>query len=506
MTIVYGLTPQGFVSKSGLQVQAEVEAALLNGPLGQGAAVNGKIPSGTAAGQLVALISDAPSFLWELALIVYTSFDPSQNVDASQDAICSITGVIREGPTHSEVSAYCTGTPDTLLVAGRVAQVGTTGPQFASLDDRTIAAAVAWAALGTYVAGDVRTSNVAGVGPVFVYYCKASVSGSSTEPGFDPTHWTLLGRGTGAVVVPFHAQDFGPLAAPAGTLTDIVTPVLGWNDCHNVADADLGTTLETNAHLRIRREQELHSTGNATVDAIRTKVLNVVNNGIVVSSCSVFYNDTDAVSDGSTPPNMPAGMPAHSVFVLADYAGSDSGGIAAMNDAIGLAVWNALGAGIATSYGLLSGDNAIDTTLTDSQGNTVHVFWGIPVRKQIYVSAAVTFNNTLAGEPSAGDIEVMIAGGTLSSNQDIAGALPVFGSTYTVGKNVWTSAVIAAIFGSPIDTAASAQPAPGILAAWPVYIGLTPSPGSAAMIAIAQTEIAVFTSANMAITATGSAP
>lgn len=492
MSIVFGLTPQGFFGKSLPQIQLELEQAFLNGPLGQGAAVDGRIPPGTAAGQLIAIIADAISELWQLAVAVYASFDPSQTTGASQDAVCSITGVIRQGATYSETTVLCVGVPDTALEAGRVVRVGTTGPQFASVLDATIASADLWVSLATYAVGDLVQSAGS------VYRCKAVVT-SATPPASDATNWLLLGVGTGVVSVVFKATDVGPLESPDGTLTNIVTPVFGWNTAYNPASATLGTVLESNTHLRIRREQELHSTGNATADAIRTKVLNVEVAGIPVASCSVFFNDTDSPSDGSTPPNMPPGMPPHSVMALADYAEANNADTR-MNQAIGQAIYDALGAGIATTFGNVSGSYQNTTIVTDPQGNDLSIFWAIPEKVAITVVAAVTYDNTLQSEPTEADLQVMIKGGTLSNGLLITGAIPTAGMAYTVGRNVWASAVSSSIFASPIDVAASAQPVPGILAVTSITVN------AGALVSISQTQRATFATSDITITLTGSAP
>lgn len=87
----------------------------------------------------------------------------------------------------------------------------------------------------------------------------------------------------------FLAQNFGPQACPANSLTQILTPINGWISINNPQDGILGRFTETDSQLRLRR---LHSlfTGNATVEAIRSKVVNVP--GVDSTSVSVFENTT----------------------------------------------------------------------------------------------------------------------------------------------------------------------------------------------------------------------
>ena len=85
----------------------------------------------------------------------------------------------------------------------------------------------------------------------------------------------------------FLSQNFGPQACPANSLTQILTPINGWISITNPQDGVLGRFTETDAQLRLRRLNSLY-TGNATVDAIRSKVVNVP--GVDPTSVSVFEN------------------------------------------------------------------------------------------------------------------------------------------------------------------------------------------------------------------------
>jgi uncharacterized phage protein gp47/JayE len=87
----------------------------------------------------------------------------------------------------------------------------------------------------------------------------------------------------------FLAQTYGPIAAPANTLTEIVTPVAGWTSLTNPQAGITGRNQETDAELRLRREQSLHLLGAATVEAIRSRLLQEVP-GVV--SVTVFENVT----------------------------------------------------------------------------------------------------------------------------------------------------------------------------------------------------------------------
>lgn len=89
--------------------------------------------------------------------------------------------------------------------------------------------------------------------------------------------------------IPFLAQTYGPIAAPANSLTEIVTPIAGWISLTNPQAGNTGRNQETDAELRIRRAQSLRSQGAATVEAIRSRLLQEVPG---VTSVTVFENVT----------------------------------------------------------------------------------------------------------------------------------------------------------------------------------------------------------------------
>lgn len=89
--------------------------------------------------------------------------------------------------------------------------------------------------------------------------------------------------------IQFLAQNFGPIAAPANSLTQIVTPVAGWVSLTNPQAGITGRNEETDAELRLRRAQSLHLQGAATVEAITSRVKQEVPG---VTSVIVFENVT----------------------------------------------------------------------------------------------------------------------------------------------------------------------------------------------------------------------
>ena len=87
--------------------------------------------------------------------------------------------------------------------------------------------------------------------------------------------------------ITFNEQNYGPIPLPIGTLTNIVTPIAGWQTVTNLIAGNTGTFVETDAQLRIRRQNSIKLLGQATVPAITAGLLQDVPG---VTSATVFEN------------------------------------------------------------------------------------------------------------------------------------------------------------------------------------------------------------------------
>lgn len=88
--------------------------------------------------------------------------------------------------------------------------------------------------------------------------------------------------------IQFNCQSFGPIACPVESLTEIATPLAGWESITNLSDGILGTNQETDAELRARRQRSITLLGLATVPAIESHLLAIAG----VTAASVFENTT----------------------------------------------------------------------------------------------------------------------------------------------------------------------------------------------------------------------
>lgn len=173
------------------------------------------------------------------------------------DAIWALTGGERVAATPSIVrDVVLTGVPGTIVPANSLASVGPEGAQF------TLLSAV------------------------------------------------VLTGGTGLGI--FQSVDLGPIAAPANSLNQIVTGVLGWETVNNPTAADVGRAEESDIASRIRRRQTLAlqgitlpeaiMSGLRTVEGVRSAVFreNVTNAPIVIEGVNLVAHSVFVCVDGGT--------------------------------------------------------------------------------------------------------------------------------------------------------------------------------------------------------------
>lgn len=87
----------------------------------------------------------------------------------------------------------------------------------------------------------------------------------------------------------FNAENFGVLPAPINSLTEILTPLSGWQSVDNFKAGVTGRDIETDAELRLRRQNSIRIIGAATVEAIRARIRQEVSG---VTQALVFENKT----------------------------------------------------------------------------------------------------------------------------------------------------------------------------------------------------------------------
>lgn len=386
----YGVTDTGFVTKPLDTVRDEIEQAVRT-ELGD--TVN--LLATSVLGNLVGIMAEREHDIWELLEDVYASQYPSGATGQSSDNVSSYTGVQRLVATKSTVTLTVNIDAGVTLPIGRIVSQG--------------------------AGSDVR----------FV------TTEAATNSGGAPAD----------VDVEAEAEETGPTAAVAGTLTYIETPATGWNTVTSALDAVPGRDLEEDSALLARREQLLTVEGEATVDAIAARVLDV--SGVTESVC--FQNVTD-VTDGD-------GIPPHSVEVLA-LGGTDQ--------AVVDAIFGATAGGIRT-HGASSG------TATDTNGGTHTIGFTRPTEITIWAIVELT---TDSDYPADGDAQ-------------IKAALVAHGDALGIGTDVVQTALYEVVFGIA-----------GVVDVTKLWIGTSDPPTGEANIAIAARETAAWDTSRITVTST----
>lgn len=445
----WGVSSEGFNQPSLDEIKTELEDAF-KAAFGESIDINPQ----SNFGQLIGILAEREADLWALGQAVWSAFTPDGATGVSLDELCGITGTIREPATPSTVTITATGTNATVLPVGRVVSVASIGTRFVTLAEGTLASLTAWAPSTAYTVG-ARRSNASRS-----YVC--TVGGTSAGSGGPTTTasaitdgtvtWRYMGEGTAAVDIACESEDTGPKTATSGTLTVIETPVSGWSSVINLLDATLGTNLETDAALRLRREAELRATGNASLEAIRADVLQVED----VISCTVFENPDDA-TDGD-------GLPPHSIEVLA-RGGTDA--------AVAAAIFGTVAAGIQT-YGTTT------ETVTDSQGIDHDISFTRPSEQTVYVTINLTIDEDVY--PADGDDQVKAA-------------IVAWGDAQDTGRDVVSSVISAQAISN----------VPGILDST-ALIKLTPGPTLTTTIVITSRQLAVYDTSRISVVTTPGTP
>ncbi len=395
MTLPFGVTTFGFVSKDLDTIRAELDEGLR--------AAFGNV--NTAAGpfhQLREFWANRERTLWELAESTYAAPDPDMATGDSLDAVGAITDNDREAADESRVTLTLSLDATITVPAGSIVSVtGQPSVRFVTLADVT-----------------------------------------STTAGDYPAE--------------AECEETGPIAAAAGTLEVIETPVSGWTAVTNALDAVPGTDLETDPVYRARRRDEVARQGTGPADAIRADLLDLDD----VVSVSVTLNDTDATVDG---------LPPHS-FEAIVYDGSEAG-TTVTAATIAQRIWDVKPAGIET-YGNTSG------TAVDALGIDRVVRFSRPVVRPVYLDVVASVHSSLGWNATTGPDAIKAAVVTEGR------------ARFTTGKDV----IRTRLFAPPLGV-------DGVHDVTALELGFTASPSGTINLAIAPRELATFDTSRVTVTA-----
>jgi len=308
----YGISSTGFKRKR-LNLLLEELNAEVKTIFGDNFNVSPESPDG----QINGVVSESNANLWELAEEAYNAFNPKAASGVTLSNLVQLNGITRLAATRSRVELTLTGDSGTVIPEGSLISTLDTGDKLSTDDSVTI-------------------------------------------------------DGAGSAIVQATALEFGPISMLADTITQIDTPLSGWDTVTNDDNATLGTNEESDSDLRARRRRSVARDAQAIIDAIRSAIENIDN----VTQAVVLENDTDAV-DAS-------GLPAHSFQVVV------SGG---KNIDVADAIWLKKPAGIRAF-----GDITVE--IIDSQGISHDISFSRPTPVVIYVEVTLT---TFPEYPADGD-------------------------------------------------------------------------------------------------------
>lgn len=438
----YGVTISGFVLKRLDDIKSEIESALR---LSLGPEIN-LLPE-SVLGQIIGIISERESLVWELAEAVYNSQYPDTSEGVSLDNVVALTGITRKGATYSTGNGIARGTATTVIPAGSVISVvGNPDSRFVTDADAAITAGFSRVQRVTFsdtpdsgafkldYNGNITTSLPYNISASALATAFETASGEpvKVEGSMAAKYFEFVFRSEGTKVIIVEdtntllkvatpvttsiamrpgalisvtGEATGPFSAPADSLTEIETPISGWDSFVNPEDIDIGQNVETDQELKIRRLTELAKAGRATIDAIIANLREIED----VQTVVVFQNNT-AVTDID-------GRPPHSVDIVVQ------GGT---NAEIATVIFDSVAAGIT-----MIGD--ITETVIDSQGFNQTIKFSRPTEVDIYVIVDITKDPNKY--PTDGD-------------QRVEDAILAYGDTLGVGDDVIVHPAMEASIGA----------------------------------------------------------
>lgn len=186
-----------------------------------------------------------------------------------------------------------------------------------------------------------------------------------------------------AVRGPATATAEGVVVALAGTINEVATPIVGVEGVTSTADAAGGREVETASEYRVRHLATLNSGGNASVEAIRSHLLELTD----VEQVTILRNRGDVVDAN--------GLPPHSVEAL--VLGGD-------DDEIAAELFASVSAGDQT-YG------STTVNVVDSEGFSEPISFSRPTSLYLHLEISVTDGEgyPATGTPLETILEAVIA-------------------------------------------------------------------------------------------------
>lgn len=361
-------------------------------------------------GQFIDVFAERETAVWELAQAVYHAMYPVSAFGVNLDHSVSFAGVTRLFAKQSMAWVNLYGTQGIIVAAGAIVRSEVNRQDFLLTEDVTIDAGNAGD-----VTFSVDTANVAQVysiqllrsGETTITASYAAIAGdtSVTIAGHlaamlvsvnyisvaDANHvrvYRLDGLGFSNVVSVditlfqigsvglVQAVNYGEIAVPIGSITQIVSTQTGWDAVYNTSPGQMGRETEADDELRLRYSTGVYRLGAGTIRSIQE---NLEQNILGLITCSVYENNLDTTDTGGRPP--------HSIEVVA-YGGDPQ--------AIGEEIFRTKPAGIDT-FG------AVNINVIDTAGYTHAIHFSRPTPVYVWLNLTITKYSEEAF-PTSGDI------------------------------------------------------------------------------------------------------
>lgn len=306
-----GVTDQGFVAKRQADVQSDAveQLSTIVDPV-SGETLQPNFEAEDPAMQVVQVPLEGVGLAWEAMQLVYQQFDETKVTGASQSGLVQLNGIQRLDASPSSAQEVLTGTPLAPIPAGQLVSDVNNVNQWATTEDVVL---------------DI----------------------------------------TGIATVTVRCTVTGPIAAPAGTLTNIVTPYPGLTSVTNPVDATTGRNIETDTELRQRQKLSTMAPASSPVESIYGNLANVPG----VTYVRVRQNNTRTTDSN--------GIPGKSVAAVV------VGG-----EPIDIAMTLLARTGVVAEW---FGSSSL--TLFDVQGEPYVVKWTVPTPAPIYIALELEIIN-----------------------------------------------------------------------------------------------------------------
>ena len=299
--MLYGVTDEGFNRKRQDTILDDLNVEM-RGIFGS----NFDLEPSEPFGQVNGVTSGSYANLWEVGEQSYNNFNPQSATGNALSNLVLLNAIERQAARSSTVTLEVTADIGTVIPSGSLVRVQDSEDDFATLN-----------------------TIVVDVSPIDI---KAA-----------------------SVVA-------GAISGLANTITEIRTPIFGWDSVTNPVDAAVGDIEETDAELRRRRTASTAISAQSVLDAMYGRINSV--DGVI--STTVLENDTDVIDAN--------GLQPHSFEVIVE--GGD-------DDVLANTIWVTKPAGILP-------DGSEDVPINDSQGFEHIMRFSRPELIPIQVAVSIT--------------------------------------------------------------------------------------------------------------------